>query len=152
MISCEVNGRRVEPSRIFTHWTGWKKPGGNPCFPYRIAVTFAEVIHVFENYWDDIVSWETDPDLDDGTPLVSLGAQLRDARYPGLAEMLKTHGNLFSRYILCNYQSEFAGFLVGGDDGPHPFDNFDYFIVSLEGLVVGDETVVIEGSAIEWKR
>lgn len=150
MIACEVNGSPVPIDRVFTHWTGWRITGYT-LVPYRIVAPFAEVIHAFGSYWDDVIEREQDPELDGGENLEGLDAELHDARYPRLAEMLNEHGSLFCRYVLFYLQSEFVGYLVAASKDNVSRDEFEFFIQSLSALSINNDTVSLEGNAIEWK-
>lgn len=149
MILCEIDGRDVAADRVFTHWTGWRKPG-HECVRYRIAAPFFDVIDAFGSYWHDEIDRESDPACDDGTQLVGVGAELRDAKYPCLVDMLRVHGDLFGRYVLRYLQSEFTGFLVGGVDRCNPHVEFEYFLLTLDNLVVEKDVVFVEGDAVKW--
>lgn len=149
MISCEVNAQPVGVDRLTSHWSGWRK-AGYARIPYRIVVTLPDVIRTFGRYWSEVMDRESDPDLDDGSDFDGLDAELREARYPDLEEMLRSHGDLFSRYVLRYLQTEFVGFLIDGSKHPKPHNKFDYFLQSLDSLIVKNGLVYLEGGAVEW--
>ena len=151
MNSCKVDGKPVALDRVFTHWTGWRKQSTRRQ-RYIIQVSHDFVFDSYGNYWHDVIERESDPEFDDGTELLGVDAELRDVEYPSLSDMLLYHGDLFSRYVIKHLQSEFIGFLFSGADGPRPFDDYDFFLQTLDSLIIGSDLVFIEGSTIAWDK
>jgi hypothetical protein len=89
--------------------------------------------------------------VDDGFPIEGMHLELHNAQLPQLSEMLRFHGELFARYILKNFQTEFIGYIVDGSDGDGRTDKFDYFLQTMDCLVIEDSFVLIEGGAVELR-
>ncbi len=151
MNSCEIDGKQMSLERVFTHWTLWRKPAIQN-YRYVIRVPHDFAVTSFGNYWQDTIERESDPDLDDGTELQGIDAELHDAKYPCLSEMLIYHGDLFSRYVKHHLQTEFIGYLFKGSEEVRPFDEYDFFLKTLDVLIVEDSSITIEGSAGSWGK